>query len=47
MGKYEDDHIPTPMLDNKPKILSHVLGPVLHMEVLSHQDAWKYWHKIH
>ena len=40
MGDYKDNHSPTCMFDNCAKLLSHMLTPLLHMEMLSRQPLY-------
>ena len=39
MDKFDDNHIPTCILDNKTNLCSHMLGPLLHMEVVGQEKA--------
>ena len=48
MGKYVEGW-PHPDLRVVPKrdnLLSHMLVPILHMDVLNRQDDWRYWEKL-
>ena len=42
LSKCEESHIPTFILNNMTNLLSNMLVPLLHMEVLDQQDARMY-----